>query len=295
MKKKIRQFIGEHATVAAHMTSQDSLESIGVAIRCLLDAYRRGNKILIAGNGGSAADSQHFVAELVSRFKRERPGLPAIALTTDSSILTAIGNDYSYDRVFAKQVEALASPGDVFIGISTSGSSSNILQACMAARRLGCKTIGLTGNRKGEMVSKVDILLEVESDNTARIQEMHILILHILAEFIEDGIFPIQHCKGKTRRAYDWDGVVSNGVVPDDGAPIISGRSWEEVRRIEYKGHPIYFNPKTYTEKNDQNSAEWKAEIINRIGIEEFFEDNPIQIEILEKLCPQCHIVDVNK
>jgi len=151
----------------------------------LIGTLSRGGKILICGNGGSAADSQHFAAELVGRFEKERRGLPAIALTTDTSILTAIGNDYGFDRVFSRQVEALATPTDLLIGISTSGNSENVLQAIAAAKEIGCVTCGLTGRDGGKIAGAVDLNINIPVQRTARAQEAHLTILHILCELIE--------------------------------------------------------------------------------------------------------------
>lgn len=157
---------------------------------CLIssEAIGRGNKILIFGNGGSAADAQHIAAELVGRYKLERRGLPAIALTTDTSALTAIANDYGYDMVFSRQIEALARPGDVVIGISTSGNSKNVINAFKSAKELGCKCIGLSGKDGGVMSKVCDVNIVVPSNNTPRIQEMHILIGHIMCQAIEDSL-----------------------------------------------------------------------------------------------------------
>lgn len=152
-------------------------------------ALRRGNKILLCGNGGSAADAQHIAAEFVSRFRRERRGLAAIALTTDTSILTAIGNDYGYERVFARQVEALGRPGDLVIGISTSGASASVNAALQAARAGEMITAGLTGANGGALAQCVDYCLRVPSDNTARIQEVHIAAAHVICEIVERAFF----------------------------------------------------------------------------------------------------------
>jgi len=160
-----------------------------VAAACI-EALRRGNKILFAGNGGSAADSQHLAAELVSRFAYDRPGLPAFALTTDTSALTAIGNDYGYERLFARQLEAVGNRGDVFFGISTSGRSPNILQALRAARAKGLLVVGLTGRGGGQMPELCDYCLRTPSDSTPRIQEGHITIGHTLCWLIEQRLFP---------------------------------------------------------------------------------------------------------
>jgi len=157
---------------------------------CILsmETIKAGKKILIFGNGGSAADAQHIAAELVGRYKTERRGLPAIALSTDTSALTAIGNDYGYDRVFDRQVEALANEGDLLIGISTSGNSANVNNALKRGKDLGCKTIGFSGKGGGEMNGLCDLNIVVPSDDTPRIQEMHIMIGHILCQGIDSTI-----------------------------------------------------------------------------------------------------------
>ncbi len=144
-----------------------------------------GGKLLFFGNGGSAADAQHLAAEFVGRFVKERAGLPAIALTTDTSILTAVGNDYGFEQVFARQVQALGRPGDVAVGISTSGNSANVMAAMEVARAKGLKTIGLLGKDGGALARLVDIAIVVEASNTARIQECHIAIGHIFCELVE--------------------------------------------------------------------------------------------------------------
>ena len=150
--------------------------------------HKSGNKVLLAGNGGSAADSQHIAGELVSRFMFDRPGLPAIALTTDTSIITAIGNDYGYESLFSRQIQALGKSGDIFIAYSTSGKSPNILNALVEAK-VGIKSIGLTGNKKAEMNNLCDIVLEVPSADTPKIQEGHLVIGHIICGIIENNIF----------------------------------------------------------------------------------------------------------
>ena len=154
------------------------------------DCLRTGGKLLFMGNGGSAADAQHLAAEFVGRFVLERRALPAIALTTDSSILTAIGNDYGFDVVFSRQIEALGGPGDVVIGISTSGNSPNVLAAMKVAAARGLKTIGLAGRDGGRLAREVDVALVVPSGVTARIQECHITIGHLLCELVENELFP---------------------------------------------------------------------------------------------------------
>jgi D-sedoheptulose 7-phosphate isomerase len=163
----------------------------GAAEACIA-SLQNGHRILLAGNGGSAADAQHIAGEFVSRFAFDRPGLSAIALTTDTSILTAIGNDYGYEKLFARQVQAHGSKGDVFIGYSTSGRSPNILRAFEEARRLGLECVGLTGNRGGPMRELCDYLLEVPSADTPKIQEGHLVLGHILCGLVENAIFKVQ-------------------------------------------------------------------------------------------------------
>ncbi len=155
----------------------------------VVETFRRGGKLLLCGNGGSAADAQHIAAEFVSRFRRERRGLPAIALTTDTSILTAISNDYGYERVFARQIEALGRPGDMVIGISTSGISASVIAAMRAARNGSMATVGFTGASGGTLVDHVDLCLCVPSHNTARIQEVHITVAHVVCEIVERTLF----------------------------------------------------------------------------------------------------------
>jgi D-sedoheptulose 7-phosphate isomerase len=156
------------------------------ACELMITTLKNGNKVLFAGNGGSAADAQHLAAELTGRFVKERKALPGIALTVDTSAITAIANDYHYNRVFARQVEAYAQPGDLFIGISTSGNSEGILNAFETATRLGCKTLGLSGRDGGKMTGLCDLNIVVPSNTTARIQEMHILIGHIMCQAVDE-------------------------------------------------------------------------------------------------------------
>ena len=156
------------------------------ASRIAIETLKNGNKILLCGNGGSAADAQHIAAELTGRYKSERRGLPGIALTTDTSALTAIANDYGYERIFDRQVEALANRGDLLIAISTSGNSPNILSALKTARELGCHTIGLSGRDGGLMNDACDLNIVIPSDDTPRIQEMHILVGHTICQAIDD-------------------------------------------------------------------------------------------------------------
>ena len=185
---------GEFAKALANMQAlagdaglhADLLRAVDLCERALRD----GRKLLFAGNGGSAADAQHWAGELVSRFYYDRPGLAAIALTTDSSILTAIGNDYGYDYTFARQIEALGQAGDVFIAISTSGNSPNILRAADAARARGVHVLGFTGRGGGKLAPLTDICFRMPSDETPRIQEGHEFVGHLLCALIEARMFP---------------------------------------------------------------------------------------------------------
>lgn len=162
---------------------------IAEMVTLLVETFKRGGKLLVMGNGGSAADAQHFVAEIVGRFKIERRGLPAIALSTDTSILTAIGNDYGFEKVFRRQIEALAAPGDMVVGISTSGNSPNVLQALELAREKGCRTVGLLGKDGGSIKDLCDLALIVPTDDTPRVQEGHITIIHIVCDLLEKTMF----------------------------------------------------------------------------------------------------------
>jgi D-sedoheptulose 7-phosphate isomerase len=165
---------------------------ISAAAEMLTNALSTGKKLLLMGNGGSAADAQHFAAAIVGRFRLERRGLPAIALSTDTSILTAIGNDYGFEAIFRRQVEALAVAGDVVIGISTSGSSKNVFTAMSLAHEMGCLTIALLGRDGGTIKDIVDLDLTIPSQDTPRVQEGHVTIIHILCDLIEKGLFPVQ-------------------------------------------------------------------------------------------------------
>ena len=174
-------------TIRLHerLRAQDP-EPILAAAGAITNALRQGGKVLIFGNGGSAADAQHVAAELMGRFRRERRALPAVALTTDTSILTSIGNDYSYEVVFARQVEGLGRPGDIAFGISTSGRSPNVVAAFKKAKAAGLITIALTGRDGGPVGEAADIHLNVPDDSTARVQEVHRTILHIVCELVEN-------------------------------------------------------------------------------------------------------------
>ena len=176
----------------SEMLEDDSLfVQIENSAQTCIDSLKSGGKILLAGNGGSAADAQHIAAEFVSRFAFDRPGLPAIALTTDTSILTAIGNDYGYEKLFARQLQSLGRKGDVFIGYSTSGKSANVLLGFEEAQQRDIKTIGLTGKRDGPMRELCDYLIEVPSLETAKIQEGHLVLGHILCGLVEQALFKV--------------------------------------------------------------------------------------------------------
>lgn len=182
-EQTIRQALSAHRAAIEQLHEQLPLIlEMGMRLRnCLLT----GGKILLLGNGGSAADCQHIAAEIVGRYQRERRGLPAIALTTDTSILTAVGNDYGFERIFSRQVEALCTPADVVIGLSTSGNSPNVLAAIHTARQIGAFTMGLTGGSGGKLAQCCDLSLVVASKDTPRIQEAHILVGHLLCDLID--------------------------------------------------------------------------------------------------------------
>ncbi len=175
--------------ITAMLADPRLLATLQAASQACIASLKQGGKVLLVGNGGSAADAQHIAGELVSRFAFDRPGLPAIALTTDTSILTAIGNDYGYERLFARQVQALGRAGDVLIAYSTSGKSPNILLALHEAREKGLCCVGFTGNRGGPMRDVCDHLLEVPSADTPKIQEGHLVLGHILCGLVETAMF----------------------------------------------------------------------------------------------------------
>ena len=190
MEKIIEEHLGKSVELKTKILNDLSLltmiKKVSLAI---IEAYRNRKKLILFGNGGSAADAQHIAAELVNKFELERMALPAIALTTDTSILTSIANDYDYSRIFARQVEALAEEGDVVMGISTSGTSPSVIKGIGVAREKGAKTIGLTGKNGGKLAKIVDLVLKVPSNDTPRIQEAHITILHIICYLIEKKLF----------------------------------------------------------------------------------------------------------
>jgi D-sedoheptulose 7-phosphate isomerase len=188
MKNEITQAFRESTDVKLRFIERNA-EGLLQVVRIIVKAFKEGNKVLLFGNGGSAADAQHMAAEFVNRFLIERPPLPAIALTTDTSILTSVANDYGFADVFAKQVKALGRKGDVAIAISTSGAAANVIKAVKVARDMGIQTVGLTGKDGGELARAVDLALLVESQNTARIQEVHITIAHVVCEMVDRMLF----------------------------------------------------------------------------------------------------------
>ncbi len=185
MKKAIEEIFRESIRVKEE-TLKSNLDTIAAVVREIREVLERGGKIIFFGNGGSAADSQHIAAEFIGRFKKERKALAAIALTTDTSILTALGNDYGFDIVFARQIEGLGRRGDLAFGISTSGNSKNVIEGIKQAKVMGLKTVSLTGHSGGTLAKLTDLSLIVPSSNTARIQESHICIAHTICELVED-------------------------------------------------------------------------------------------------------------
>ena len=189
----VKEIFQEIEALSVWMANEISLhEKINVAAQNCIAALNQGNKIMFAGNGGSAADAQHLAGELVSRFEFDRPGLAGMALTTDTSILTAVGNDYGYDQIFERQIFALGRPGDVLIAFSTSGKSKNILRALQAAKQVGISTIGFVGSATSHFDANCELVISLPSTSTPRIQECHIKIGHILCGLIESAIFKKQ-------------------------------------------------------------------------------------------------------
>lgn len=182
-----------HASIQTKIAAADALpEFIARAAKHMADALLAGHKILSCGNGGSAGDAQHFSSEMLNRFERERPSLPAIALSTDTSTLTSIANDYSYEEIFAKQIRALGQPGDILLAISTSGRSRNVITAIQAAMSREMSVVALTGRDGGEiagLLGQHDVEIRVPADSTARIQEVHLLVIHCLCDLIDESLF----------------------------------------------------------------------------------------------------------
>jgi len=190
MRERILEHLGESARIASLMAEDQKLaSSIHSIAEACVRALNAGNKLLFMGNGGSAADCQHLAGEMVSRFAFDRPGLPAFALTVDTSVLTAIGNDYGYELLFSRQIEAVAKPGDVLFGLSTSGRSPNILAGLAAGRKLGTINVGMTGNRKAPITEIADHCIEIPSSATPNIQEGHIIVGHIVCGLVEERLF----------------------------------------------------------------------------------------------------------
>ena len=188
MKEQIAQAFRESADLKLRFIRQNA-EVLNKVVIIVVEAFKAGNKVLLFGNGGSAADAQHLAAEFVNRFLIERPPLPAIALTTDTSILTSISNDYGFADSFSKQVKVLGKEGDVAIAISTSGSAANVIKAVKVAKEMGMKTVGLTGNDGGELARVAEVSIVVDSTVTPRIQEVHITVGHVLCEMVDRMLF----------------------------------------------------------------------------------------------------------
>lgn len=190
MENRVASLLIESARVKEELASnEDELKRIVSVANSIIEALNNGKKVVLFGNGGSAADAQHIACEFVGKFKKERRGLPAISLTTNTSCLTAIANDYSYDLAFSRQVEAFVNRGDVVIGISTSGMSKSVINGVIRARELGAITVGLTGKGGGELAKHVDVCIRVPSSDTPRIQEAHITVGHIISQLVEEALF----------------------------------------------------------------------------------------------------------
>ena len=190
MTNEIKQYLEKsHHILTLSLNDASLLDKTNQAVKVIVETFKRGNRVLIAGNGGSAADAQHIAGEFVSRFYIDRPALPAIALTTDSSILTAIGNDYGYEQVFERQLKGLGQKNDLFIGLSTSGSSKNVLLALEAARAAGIFTIGMTGKGTQTFLNLCDICLQVPSTDTPFIQQVHMILGHAICMLVEKILF----------------------------------------------------------------------------------------------------------
>lgn len=189
MQDIIENQLNEVHNSFTRLAKDDStLRNIEKVTQMIVSSINSGGKVMVCGNGGSAADAQHFVAEFIGRFYFDRQPLPAIALTTDTSIITCVANDYSYEDIFARQVTALGKKNDVLIGISTSGSSGNVSKAVESAKDVGCKTVLLTGNREGSINSMCDVIVAVPSGDTPRIQEMHLFVEHMICELVESAL-----------------------------------------------------------------------------------------------------------
>lgn len=189
MKEKFNAIIDRHRKAIQDSFNAEGIANLDGIAQVLLETFRKGGKVLLCGNGGSAADAQHIAAEFIARFKLERRSLPAIALTTDTSVLTAISNDYDFKHVFRRQVEGLGQPGDVLIAISTSGNSGNVIEACLRAKEKGMVVVGFSGGTGGKMLDVCDHLFLAGSSDTPHIQEVHSTALHAVSEIVEDDLF----------------------------------------------------------------------------------------------------------
>ena len=187
MEQRVARMLAESAAVVSACARDRAFAGqVSALAAAVIDAYRRGNKVLVFGNGGSAADAQHLAAELVGRFRRERRAFNALALTVNTSTLTAVGNDYGMEEIFARQVDAHAAPGDVVIGISTSGNAPDVLRGITAARDRGCRTVAMTGRSGGALRGITDLAVFVPSDETPRIQEAHVAVIHTVCALVEE-------------------------------------------------------------------------------------------------------------
>lgn len=184
IRKQLKESISVKEEIAVKLTPQ-----IAKASQLIIDSLKKEGKIILFGNGGSAADAQHFACEMIGRYQRERSSIPAIALTTNTSVLTALSNDYGYERSFSRQIEAVANSEDVVVAISTSGNSANVLAAVEVARKKECRTVGLTGEGGGRLAGEVDVAIQVPSRETPRIQEAHIVIIHVICYLVEEKLF----------------------------------------------------------------------------------------------------------
>jgi D-sedoheptulose 7-phosphate isomerase len=188
-KNIVEKTLKESLKAMERFFSKKNIALVAEAAELIASVFKDGGKLMIVGNGGSAADAQHLAAEFVNRFEIERPPLPAMALTTDSSVLTSIGNDYDFNLIFSKQIKAIGAEGDVLLAISTSGGSANVIKAVEAARKMNIKTISLTGGGGGKVAEKSELSLNVSYGSTARIQEVHILVCHMLCELVDKTLF----------------------------------------------------------------------------------------------------------
>ena len=201
-EESIRKSIEDSIAVKKRLLDDAGLAAtVSKVVEILIDAFKAGNKLILFGNGGSAADAQHVAAEFVGRFAFDRPPLPALALSVNTSCVTAIGNDYGFDLVFSRQIEALARQGDVAIGISTSGKSPNVIKGVAAAKKMGLHTVGLTGSNGGALAETADFCICAPSNETPRIQECHILIGHVISELVERTIFHEESRLSRSRRS----------------------------------------------------------------------------------------------